>query len=176
MENTQNYTKPTIDNSSTPAEIVPAPIDDVLKINQQKWIDFNAVGGLITESDGALKPMTITAFAAAIGVERKTLYNWKNSIPNFWERVKQRRLELGSQARLQKVYTGLYLKASQGVPEAVKLYLQIFDDWKPPAQEQKIQLSNGLADLVARKKLELEHSRKIIDATPAAGNNESNNS
>jgi hypothetical protein len=176
MENTQTYTNPV---SATPVEMAqPVQIDrdSVLKINQQKWIDFNAVGGLITEADGALKPMTITAFAIALGVERKTLYNWKESIPNFWERVQQRRQELGSQTRLQKVYTGLYLKAAAGVPEAVKLYLQIFDGWKPPKQEVEIEHNLGLADLVAKKKLELDRERKIIDATPAdSGSSETNN-
>lgn len=162
MENTQTYTPAEITTTETPA---PAAIDSseqVLKINQQKWIDFNAVGGLITDADGSLKPMTIVAFAQALGVERKTLYNWKNSIPDFWDRVKVRRMQLGSETRLQKVYNGLYLKASQGVPEAVKLYLQIHDGWKPPAQAHEIE-HKGLGDLVntARNKNIIE--AEVVD-------------
>lgn len=166
MENTQTYTNP------NPAQSVPtAPTeisvnDDMLQLRQQQWIDFCAIGGLMTEDDGTLKPTTIVAFAEMIQVERKTLYNWKKSIPNFAERVKQRRHELGSGTRLQKVYNGLYLKAASGNPEAVKLWLQIFDGWKPPKQEMEIEHNLGLADLVAKKKIELEKERKVIDATP----------
>lgn len=147
MNETQNDTKTIVPTTEAQNQSVPAEDEVLLKIQQQKWIDFCAVGGLITHDDGSLKPMTITEFAPLIGVGRKTLYRWKETIPDFKARVKKRRLELGSDSRLQKVYNGLYLKASQGVPEAVKLYLQIFDGWKPPAQAHEIE-HKGLGDLV----------------------------
>jgi hypothetical protein len=152
MSGLQNLT-----NTNTPkegeAQIVASPDEELLKINQQKWIDFCGVGGLITDSDGTLKPMTISAFASALGVSRQTLYDWKKSIPQFNEKVRQSRIRLGGETRLQKVYNGLYLKASAGVPEAVKLYLQIFDGWQPPSQKHEVKVG-GLGDLVnqARQK------------------------
>lgn len=169
MENTQTYTNQIPANTSKDAEIE-ISVNDVLQLRQQQWIDFCAIGGLMTDDDGTLKPTTISAFAEMIAVERKTLYNWKKSIPDFNDRVKQRRMVLGSGTRLQKVYNGLYLKASAGNPDAVKLWLQIFDGWRPPSQSHEIELTTGLADLVSKKKLELERERKIIDATPADTN------
>lgn len=166
METLQNLTNtnPQTDSGDQNVEVEDL---ELLKLKQQKWIDYCAVGGLITADDGSMTPITISAFAPTLGVTRQTLYDWKKSIPNFNERVKQRRLDLGSATRLQKVYNGLYLKAASGNPEAVKLYLQIFDGWKPPKQEMEIEHNLGLADLVAKKKLELERERKVIDANPA---------
>lgn len=130
---------------------------------QQKWIDFCAVGGLVVGDDSSLKQMTISEFAPQLGVTRKTLYEWKKSIPNFIEKVNKRRVELGgSPARIAKVYNGLFLKASAGNPEAAKLWLQKFDGWQPPKQDVAVEHNLGLADLVTRKKL--EHDRKKIDA------------
>jgi len=166
METLQNLTNTNPKTDPQPESVVD-PEEHLLQMRQQKWIDFNAVGGLITESDGALKPMTISAFALALGVSRQTLYDWKNNIPDFWGRVRDRRKQIGTQTRLEKVYTGLYLKAASGDPAAVKLYLQIFDDWRPPAQAHEIEVTTGLADLISKKKLELERERKVIDATPA---------
>jgi hypothetical protein len=165
----------TLQNPTNAVAVIPvssdsAPImsqDQVLKISQQKWIDFCAIGGLLTSDDGTLNPMTISQFAPTLGVTRQTLYDWKKNIPDFQERVKQRRIELGTGARLQKVYNGLFLKAASGDPSAVKLYLQIFDGWKPPSQDHEVKLSTGLADLVAQKKIELDRERKVIDATPS---------
>lgn len=167
MENTQTYTNQDSAVSVNDSAVEKNVNDQLLIHRQQQWIDFCAIGGLMTDDDGTLKPTTITAFADMIKVERKTLYNWKKSIPDFEERVAQRRKVLGAGTRLQKVYNGLYLKAAAGNPDAVKLWLQIFDGWKPPKQEMEIEHNLGLADLVAKKKLELERERKVIDATPA---------
>ena len=135
---------------------------------QQKWIDFCAVGGLVVEDDGTLKPIKIGQFAEMIGVARQTLYDWKKSIPAFEDRVKEAQLRIGGgTARRQKVYNGLMLKAAAGDAPAAKLWLQIFDGWKPPQQEVKMDHNFGLADLVAKKKLEADRERKIIDATPS---------
>lgn len=166
METLQNLTQTNTSTAVDTAESVDVDLEAVLKIDQQKWIDFCAIGGLLTMDDGSLQPMTIKDFAINLGVSRQTLYDWKRIIPSFNERVRQRRQELGSGARLQKVYNGLFLKASGGDPSAVKLYLQIFDGWKPPSQEHDVKVSTGLADLVAQKKLEIDRERKIIDAAP----------
>ena len=163
MESIQNLT---ISEPKTDLQV--AREETEVKANQQRWIDFQAVGGLMTEADGTLKPMTVTAFAELIGVHRQTLYDWRNSIPDFWDRVKLRRSQIGTQSRLDKVHTGLYLKAATGDPQAVKLYLQIFDNWQPPSQKHEVELSTGLADLVAKKKLEQEHQKNVIDITPNA--------
>jgi len=150
--------------------------DELLHINQQKWIDFCAVGGLIVGDDGNLTTMTVYSFAENLKVSRQTLYNWKTSIPNFLEKVHQRRMELGgSPARIAKVYNGLFLKASTGNPEAAKLWLQAFANWKPPKQEVEMEHNFGLADLVAKKKLQIERESKVVDVG-TTGSEETNNS
>lgn len=138
----------------------------VLSAQQQNVIDFYAVGGLITEGDGSFKKMKLHEFADQLGITRQTIANWRNAIPDFWELVKKRRLELGSQTRLATVHNGLYLKAAAGVPEAVKLYLQIFDGWQPPSQAVQVDAGGGLADLlnIVRQKQLQQPDRKVIDA------------
>lgn len=169
MSGLQNLTK-TENQTDEQSQSVISPAEELLQLRQQQWIDFCAIGGMLTDDDGAITPTTATRFAEMIKVSRQTLYDWKKSIPDFDERVKQRRKVLGSGTRLAKVHNGLYLKASSGNPEAVKLYLQIYDGWKPPKQEMEIEHNLGLADLVAKKKLELERERKVIDATTADTN------
>lgn len=150
--------------------------DPLLMFKQQKWIDFCAVGGLLVGDDGNLTTKTVYAFAEDIKVSRQTLYNWKSSIPNFRERVEQRRIELGgSPARIAKVYNGLFLKAAAGNSEAAKLWLQAFANWKPPKQEVEMDHNFGLADLVAKKKLQIERESKVIDVS-TTGSEETNNS
>lgn len=140
---------------------------EALQLRQQSWIDFCAIGGLLTDDDGTLKPMKIGEFADMLKVSRQTLYEWKKSIPFFQERVKQRQMELGaSPARIAKVYNGLYLKASAGNADAAKLWLQAFAGWKPPKQEIDIEHNFGLADLVSRKKMIIDQEKKVIDVTP----------
>ena len=144
-------------------------VEGQLSYAQQKWIDFCAIGGLIVDDDNSIRQMTITQFAEQLGVARKTLYEWKRTIPNFMEKAHKRRSEIGgSPARVAKVYNGLFLKAATGNADAAKLWLQAFANWKPPKQEMEIDHNLGLADLVAKKKIELERERNIIDVRPTA--------
>lgn len=171
METLQNPTNTNTATVQDTQSVIPSE-EQMLQFRQQQFIDFCAIGGMLTDDDGAMTPTTKTAFAEMIGVSRQTLYDWKKNIPDFNDRVKQARLRLGGGTRLAKVHNGLYLKAASGNPEAVKLYLQIYDGWKPPKQEVEMEHNFGLADLVAKKKLEMEHSRKVIDATPDSGSSE----
>lgn len=147
--------------------VVENPELEALQLRQQSWIDFCAIGGLLTDDDGTLKPMKIGEFAEQLKVSRQTLYEWKKSIPFFQERVKQRQMQLGaSPARIAKVYNGLYLKASAGNADAAKLWLQAFAGWKPPKQELEVEHNFGLADLVSKKKALVDQEKRVIDVTP----------
>ena len=171
MDSLQNFT-----NSPAKTEEQVNQEFELLKLKQQKWIDFCALGGLLTDDDGKLNPMTISQFSTLLGVSRQTLYDWKKLIPDFNDRVKQRTIELGgSPARIAKVYNGLFLKASAGNSEAAKLWLQAFAGWKPPKKEIDIEHNFGLADLVSKKKALIDQEKKVIDVTPENGNSETNN-
>jgi hypothetical protein len=148
------------DVTKTKAEISVAEIEDVKQISFKKdqWIDFNALSGWITEG-GAIRSMTIEEFANTIGVEKRTLYRWRTSIPDFWERVNARRKVLGSETRLQRVWSALYAKAASGNPQAAALYLANHDpDFKMPTQKVENDVGQNLLALVnsARKKKVIE--------------------
>lgn len=131
------------------------------------YIDFTALGGLITEDDGELKPMKLQDFAAKIGVDRTTLYLWKRKIPNFWDLVRARRMEIGSQARVNKVWNGVYLRAAKGDAEQAKIFLSTFDGWQPPMQRQTVELGDSWAALLANKRKKVIEGQ-VSDATDNA--------
>lgn len=141
--------------------------EDVTEVHRL-YIDFVSVGGLITDDDGTMTVMSTQDFANKIGVERTTLYTWRKKIPNFWEKVRERRMKIGSQARTNKVWNGVYLRAAKGDAEQAKIWLSTFDDWRPPAQAHEVKVNHGLADLIAAKQLQDSQNRKVIDADTAA--------
>jgi len=161
MEIQPNSTKPTAKTS----------VDKELSDRQLMFIDFTAVSGLMTDDDGELKPMKVGEFAEKIGVERTTLHYWKKSIPDFWGKVRERRMTIGSQARTNKVISGLYLRAARGDAEQVKIWLGIFDGWQPPMQRQTVELGDSWAALLANKRKSAIEG-EVVDAT--ANNPETN--
>lgn len=138
---------------------------ELLKQQQDEYISYCAVGGLLTADDGTIKKVNLGEFAQMLNVDPKTLNNWKRSIPDFWGEVDKKRHMLFSGPRISAIWNGLFLRAARGDAEQAKIILSHFAGWQPPAQKHEIEVTTGLADLVARKKLELE--RKVIDATPA---------
>jgi hypothetical protein len=137
----------------------------LIKLKQEEYISYCAVGGLITEVDGTLKKMSLEQFSEQLKVDRKTLYNWKKTIPNFWTRVEKRRGEIFTQSRISVVWNGLMLRAAKGDAEQAKIILGHYANWQPPTQKQEIRIG-GLGDLVnaARRK-------KIIEGDTTDGNN-----
>ena len=106
----------------------------LISLQQDWWIDYCALGGLITfdgfdfkeDEDGerildyqgkpqteVMTKMTVTEFAERIGVSRKTLSNWRKTIPNFYARVYERRALLFG-ARESQLFNRLYLIAMSG--------------------------------------------------------------
>jgi hypothetical protein len=113
----------------------------LIKLKQEEYISYCAVGGLITEVDGTLKKMSLEQFSEQLKVDRKTLYNWKKTIPNFWTRVEKRRGEIFTQSRISVVWNGLMLRAAKGDAEQAKIILGHFANWQPPTQKPKCVLA-----------------------------------
>jgi len=140
---------------------------------QDQYIAYTAFGGLIPDLDGdkvAVK-MTATNFAKTIGVARQTLYDWRESIPDFWELVSEKRREMGSKERLTNVWNGVYLKATTGNAEAAKLYLANFDpNFKMPAQKVEHEAGDSLVEAIgiARKRQNVIEAEIVDDATTNA--------
>lgn len=144
----------------------------LLNMRQEQWITFCALGGLITmESDNKSQPqeikqMTITEFAKLLGVNRRTLYDWKKSIPSFAERVRARRYEIFSVSRETAAFNRLYLIGmtgkSQPAVDALKTLLGHFSRLDLPVQRQEIEAGENLLDMWARVE-----QRKAIEADAA---------
>jgi hypothetical protein len=120
----------------------------LLKAQQEAWIDFNAVGGLLLEADGSLKmsptrtykdgrrkTYSVRDFANEINVDISLLYKWEKSIPSFWDLVAKRRKEIFSGRRVAKVWNGVFLKAASGEAKAAAIFLSNYDpNFKLPGQ------------------------------------------
>lgn len=114
---------------------------------QDDYIAFVAVGGILPSEDGAGNKITVKQFAEKLGYDPATLWRWRKQIPNFWDRVNEKRREIGSKDRLSNVWNGVYLKAAAGNPEAAKLYLANFDpDFRMPMQKHEHDIGDGLAE------------------------------
>lgn len=162
--------------SPTPTDVSDAdPTKKQLTIQQQTWIDYNALNGLVTDNleDGidpktgsamTLRKMTIQEFAELIGVHRDTLRIWRSAIPNFWQRVNDRRRELAPTARLQLIHEKWYLNALKmknwPVTEA---WLRNFDpEYREPKQKVEHELGNSWMAL-------FEHKRQVIEGEVVDG-------
>lgn len=148
---------------------VPPPEDlQLLKQQQEEWITFTAIGGLVTEADGLLKPMTIVDFSNQLGVPRRTLYNWRKSIPKFWERVDVRRREMFGKDRIAKVWNGVYLRAAKGDAPQAQMILSHFSDYRPPAQSHEIEVK-GWGDAIVNARKKMLATQHIIEAEVVNG-------
>ncbi|HMT18567.1 MAG TPA: phBC6A51 family helix-turn-helix protein [Candidatus Saccharibacteria bacterium] len=160
MDSTEIPTKTEIDKYNHNAEALITP-------QQWAWIDYKAVGGLIYHDNGEFfdgegrpsqfEKMTVEQFAKKISVDKSTLYIWMKNIPDFWGKVDMRRKVLFGGNRKTAVYNGLTLKATRGDVNAIKLYLEIFDDYQPAPQRVQHNLGDGFADaalIVAKRRAE----------------------
>lgn len=156
----------------TPAPPATADTADAVKLRafqHDQYIAFVAVGGLIPDPEGdkAAIKMTTGQFAERIGVSRQTLYDWRELIPDFWQKVAAKRKEIGSKDRLNHVWNGIYLKAAAGNVEAAKLYFANHDDnFRMPMERRETNTGSGFADLVAQKLIEKareENKARVID-------------
>lgn len=112
METEQNSTKPTP--------------------QQQEFIDFVASG----QRGLDLRKKSYQEFAESIGVDRSTLYNWRNSIQGFWDLVAERSDTVLS-CRVPQILNAMLAKALKGDVAAAKLLLNQAGRLKPPPVEKE---------------------------------------
>lgn len=150
-----------------PIEVVPP---ESLAWRQDQYITFVASSGLSITEDGGFKQIKVGEFADLISTPRRTLYNWQQSIPEFWEKVDIRRREIFTRSRENAIWKGLTLKAMKGDTQAATMVLSHFGDYSPPAQKHDVKI-NGLSDFLnsARKRHEANQQKKqnAIDAESA---------
>lgn len=144
----------------------------VLTPQQQSWIDYKAISGIVYNRDTeGMRKMTVAEFARQVGVSRETLYEWRNQIPNFWERVAERRKELAKTEWLVKMHEKWKIKAlgfdNWQVTEA---WLINFDpDYKSPKLKVEHELGDGLADALNIARERRSKERRAIEAEVVDG-------
>lgn len=167
MEVVQNQTKP--ENAQAESSKVVSTLSPL----QLQYIAYTAFGGLIPDMDNSVTAvkMTATEFAKQIGVARQTLYDWRESIPNFWDLVAAKRKEVSGKDRLSNVWNGVYLKAVTGNTEAAKLYLANFDpDFRMPMQKVEHEAGDSLTEALtlARQRGNLIEAEVIDEPNPSS--------
>ena len=102
MEPQQNSTQVPGITTFAPATVEPKPVEVLISPQQDEYIAFVACNGMLPTEDSSelVRKMTAAEFAAEKGVDRTTLYNWRKQIPDFWDRVNEKRKELGGKDRL----------------------------------------------------------------------------
>lgn len=145
-----------------------APVDFFITPQMEAWIDYNALSGIVTDNmeegnGGGMRKMSISEFAQIVGVHRDTLRNWRTYIPNFWDRVNERRRELAPHARLQLVHQRWYIKAvAMDDWRITEAWLRNHDpDYKESKQKVEHELGNTWAALLRGKQDVLEG--EIVD-------------
>lgn len=145
-----------------------SPVDFVITPQMQAWIDYNALNGTITDNmeSMVIRKMSIIEFAQIINVNRDTLRNWRTYIPNFWERVNERRKELTPRSRLQIMNDRWYIEAMKMKNWAlVEAWFRNNDtDYKEAKQKTELNIGDGLADA-----LNIARERRLKSQTVVEG-------
>lgn len=104
--------------------------------------------------------MTVGDFADRLGVTRVTLYNWRDKIPGFWDKVHDRSAMIFSETRTQKVWNALYLNATTKMDvRAQQTWLaNAAPNFRMPQHPVKHEIGGGLADLL---NIARERQRKL---------------
>jgi hypothetical protein len=150
-------------NSKTATSVIGAPAsakrpDKPLSQAQLDWIDYTATQGLITGPDGEMKKMTVKEFAQRVDYNPDTLYEWRKSIPNFWELVGQRCMDIFSETRTLKVINSIYLNATVKMnvqAQALWMANQRLVEFRQPNQEVKVTADDSWASIFQSRAKEL---------------------
>jgi hypothetical protein len=127
----------------------PAQSSGVTDPRHQALIDYRAVNGTITDDNGTHK-MTVEELATTLGVDRRQLYRWQETIPDFWGKVNARRKELFPRSRLARIHDVWYISAllpgAKGFRDR-QLWLANYDDnFRMPTEKVQHELGDGVAD------------------------------
>lgn len=131
---------------------------------QDEYIAYCAVGGIMPREDGFGTKMTIEDFSNQLGVNASTLWRWRSTIPDFWERVNEKRKEIGGKSRLTAVWNGVAMKAAAGNAEAAKLYLANFDpNFRMPTEKVEHGVGDSLMEALNASRRRVTIDAEIID-------------
>lgn len=135
---------------------------------QLEWITFTATQGMSVLPDGSVKKMTVDEFAFNWNVGRRTLFNWRKTIPNFWDLVGEKVMEIFSGNRTVKVVNAMFLAATVKLDtKAMAMWManQKLVEFRMPTQEVKHEAGDSWAALMATKSLPLLEENNGEDFT-----------
>jgi hypothetical protein len=144
-----------------------------LSVAQDQWISYCAVGGLITDETGTMRKMKLDEFCTTFKTPERTLYSWKQTIPDFAMKVRERRVKLFPSSRETNLWNRAYLIAMtttgpQAI-EAIKLLAGQFAGWQPPSQKVEHELGSSFMDLLQANRMKQKTPQlaesTVIDAT-----------
>jgi hypothetical protein len=120
---------------------------------QRAYVDYKALGGLITNDDG-IRKMKVDELASMLGVTRDAMYKAKAQVPNFWALVTQRRNELSGEERLAAMSDIWYLRAKGTGTDAFK-YFQLWQanfnpNFRMPTEKKQIDIGDNLSTLFGK--------------------------
>lgn len=148
--------------SSTPTIVTPyksAQLD--------KYLTYCALSGHITDEIGSVHAMGVGDFCRAFNISSSSISRWRQ-MPDFGQRVTDRRLEIVPYARESAAWNRLYMlgiasKDHKAAVEALKLFLGHFSDLQLPVQRQDIKVEGGWAEILMSAKREGIIEGEIVD-------------
>lgn len=137
---------------------------ETLDTAKQALVDYRALSGYIATDDNelGLKRMSVDDLAGKLGVVRQTIYDWQNSIPNFWGIVNARRAVISSESRLAAIEKVWLAKALKGEWQHLNAWLLNYKPgYKTPTAKIEHEVGATLADLF--RGVAAQHTN-VIDA------------
>lgn len=135
----------------------------------QSLIDFRALNGTITDDTGMHK-MSVEEFATTLGVDRRQIYRWQETIPDFWDKVNNRHKDLFSRSRLARMYDVWYMSAlipgSKGFRDR-QLWLANFDpNFRMPTEKIEHEAGNSWAALMSKLEDDVIEGEVVDESAP----------
>lgn len=137
---------------------------------QRAYIDWKALGGIITDDDGPHK-LTLVELGELLRpqqpIDKSQLSRSCQNVPNFWDLVAERRKFFNSTSRIAYLHERWYVAAATMKNWALtEAYLRNFDPtYKEPKAKQTEDLSNAFADLVSN----MVDKKRIQQSQPIEG-------
>lgn len=137
----------------------PIPVEPYQKYAFDQFLNFCALGGLISDDDGKMRKMPIYEFCQLVGVDQSTTWRWKH-MPDFAARVRERREEIMPLMRESMWFNQLHLLGMQtqdkrAAVDALKTLTGHFSELRLPTvkQEVKVEVNTWTGLLESKRNL-----------------------